>query len=161
MRESERQFRLLVAGVTDYALHHARPERASWRVGTPAPSASRATRADEIIGQHFSRFYTDEDRAAGLPERSLAIAAATGRFEAEAWRVRKDGSQFWANVVIDAIHDEHGKLVGFAKITRDITERRACAESARARAAADWRNRRRWKRSASSPAASPTTSTIC
>ena len=95
----------------------------------PAPSASRAMRRDEIIGRHFSQFYTPDDRSAGLPNRSLSIAAATGKFEAEAWRVRKDGSLFWANVVIDAIRDETGKLVGFAKITRDITERRNAQEA--------------------------------
>src|SRR3954465_6659360 len=77
----------------------------------------------EIIGQHFSRFYTDEDRAAGVPVKALETAATEGRFSAEGWRVRKDGTRFFASVVIDAIQDEAGKLVGFAKVTRDVTER--------------------------------------
>ena len=79
---------------------------------------------DEIIGEHFSRFYTPEDRDAGVPKRALETARETGRYEAEGWRVRKDGTRFWASVVIDAIHDEDGKLIGFAKITRDMTEKR-------------------------------------
>jgi PAS domain S-box-containing protein len=85
----------------------------------------------EIVGEHFSRFYTEEARQAGLPELALATAARTGRFEAEDWRVRKDGSRFWANVILDAIHDEDGQLVGFAKITRDLTERHAVEEKLR------------------------------
>ena len=80
--------------------------------------------AAEIVGQHFSRFYTDEDRAADVPMRALQTAAREGRFETEGWRVRKDGSRFWASVVIDAIRDEDGSLIGFGKVTRDITERR-------------------------------------
>ena len=79
--------------------------------------------SDEITGQHFSRFYTQEDQAAGVPRLALETAAQTGKFEAEGWRVRKDGTRFWASVVIDAIRDEAGQLIGFAKITRDITER--------------------------------------
>src|SRR3569833_4522363 len=78
---------------------------------------------DEIFGQHFSRYYTEEDRVAGVPEIALGTAAETGRFHAEGWRVRKDGSRFWALVVIDAIRGATGELVGFAKITRDITDR--------------------------------------
>ncbi|WP_336492894.1 PAS domain-containing protein, partial [Methylobacterium nigriterrae] len=78
----------------------------------------------EIIGQHFSRFYTEEDRAAGIPVRALETATREGRYEAEGWRVRKDGTRFWASVVIDAIRDASGTLIGFAKVTRDITERR-------------------------------------
>jgi PAS domain S-box-containing protein len=85
--------------------------------------------AEEIIGRHFSEFYTVDDKKSGAPNRALSIAAATGRFEAEAWRVRKGGSLFWANVVIDAIHDDAGNLIGFAKITRDITERRNAQEA--------------------------------
>ena len=80
--------------------------------------------ADEIIGEHFSRFYTPEDLDAGVPKRALETARETGRYEAEGWRVRKDGTRFWASVVIDAIRDEDGKLIGFAKITRDMTEKR-------------------------------------
>ena len=126
--ESDRQFRSLVAGVTDYALYMLDPTGivSSWNAGA---ERIKGYTAEEIIGRHFSQFYTPDDRKAGLPNRSLAIAAATGRFEAEARRMRKDGSLFWANVVIDAIHDETGKLIGFAKITRDITERRNAQES--------------------------------
>jgi PAS domain S-box-containing protein len=91
---------------------------------------------DEIVGSHFSRFYTPEDRAAGVPGRALSTAAATGRFEAEGWRVRKDGTRFWAHVIIDAIHDDEGKLVGFAKITRDLTEKKRIADALEAANAA-------------------------
>jgi len=127
LRESG-QFRSLVAGVTDYALYMLDPNGtvASWNSGA---ERIKGYTAEEIIGRHFSEFYTAEDRKNGAPNRALSIAAATGRFEAEAWRVRKDGSLFWANVVIDAIHDETGNLIGFAKITRDITERRNAQES--------------------------------
>jgi PAS domain S-box-containing protein len=123
VRESERQFRLLMAGVTDYALYMLDPNGVitSWNAGA---ERIKGYMADEIIGQHFSRFYTERDRAAGAPARALYTALHEGRFEAEAWRVRKDGSLFWANVVIDPVRDEKGQLVGFAKITRDITERR-------------------------------------
>jgi PAS domain S-box-containing protein len=123
VRDSERQFRLLVAGVTDYAIFMLDPNGiiTSWNAGA---RRIKGYESDEAIGQHFSRFYTDQDRAAGLPARALYTAAQEGRFEAEGWRVRKDGSMFWANVVIDRIRDERGQLVGFAKITRDITERR-------------------------------------
>src|SRR5215831_12625747 len=128
LRESDQQFRALVAGVTDYALYMIDPNGtvSSWNAGA---ERIKGYAAEEIIGRQFSQFYTLEDRRAGLPSRSLTIAAATGRFEAEAWRVRKDGSLFWANVVIDAIRDESGKLVGFAKITRDITEKRNAQEA--------------------------------
>jgi len=123
LRQSDQQFRALVAGVTDYALYMLNPTGviSSWNAGA---ERIKGYTEDEVIGRNFSQFYTPDDRKAGLPNRSLAIAAATGRFEAEAWRMRKDGSLFWANVVIDAIRDESGKLVGFAKITRDITEKR-------------------------------------
>src|SRR5262249_18881024 len=123
LRESERQFRLLVANVTDYALFMLDPNGivTSWNAGA---QRIKGYKADEIIGQHFSRFYTERDRAAGVPARALYTANREGRFEAEAWRVRKDGNLFWANVVIDAIRDEDGELVGYAKITRDATERR-------------------------------------
>ncbi len=128
LSQSERQFRSLVAGVTDYAFIMLDPNGivASWNTGA---ERIKGYASDQIIGRHFSQFYTDADRAAGLPGRSLSIAAATGRFEAEARRVRKDGSQFFANVVIDAIHDQNGQLIGFAKITRDITERRNAQEA--------------------------------
>jgi PAS domain S-box-containing protein len=128
LRESDRQFRSLVAGVTDYALFMLDPGGtvASWNSGA---ERIKGYSAEEIIGRHFSAFYTADDKKNGAPNRALSIAAATGRFEAEAWRVRKDGSLFWANVVIDAIHDENGNLTGFAKITRDITERRNSQEA--------------------------------
>jgi PAS domain S-box-containing protein len=128
LRRSDQQFRALVAGVTDYALYMLSPTGvvSSWNAGA---ERIKGYAADEIIGRNFSQFYTPEDRKAGLPNRTLAIAAATGRFEAEAWRMRKDGSLFWANVVVDAIRDEFGKLVGFAKITRDITEKRNAQEA--------------------------------
>jgi PAS domain S-box-containing protein len=121
--QSERQFRLLVAGVVDYALFMLSPDGivTNWNAGA---ERIKGYRADEILGQHFSVFYTDADRASGLPERVLETARALGRYEAEAWRVRKGGDLFWASVVIDPIHDETGELIGFAKITRDITERR-------------------------------------
>jgi len=121
--ESERQFRLLVEGVTDYALYMLDPNGVitSWNAGA---ARIKGYTAEEIVGQHFSRFYTERDRAAGIPARALYAAGREGRFEAEGWRVRKDGTMFWANVVIEAIRDEQGKLVGFAKVTRDITERR-------------------------------------
>jgi PAS domain S-box-containing protein len=115
------QFRRLVEGVTDYAIYMLDPEGhvASWNAGA---QRIKGYLPSEIIGRSFSTFYTDTDRLNGEPERALSIARTTGRFEREALRVRKDGSQFWAHVVIDAIHED-GELVGFAKITRDITER--------------------------------------
>ncbi|MEX3924995.1 PAS domain S-box protein [Paraburkholderia sp. BR10936] len=125
--ESERNFRLLVQGVTDYALFMLSPEGivTNWNVGA---ARIKGYEADEIVGTHLRWFYTPEDAAKGLPERGLEIAAREGRFEAEGWRVRKDGSRFWANAIIDAIRDEHGELVGFAKITRDVTERKVAQE---------------------------------
>lgn len=121
--DSERQFRLLVNGVSDYALYMLDPSGivTSWNSGA---EKIKGYKAEEIIGQHFSKFYLPDDRAAGLPERSLKIAREQGRFEAEAKRIRKNGSTFWANVVIDPIYDDDGHIIGFAKITRDITERR-------------------------------------
>ena len=123
LRQSDRQFGLLVQSVTDYAIYMLDPEG---RVTTWNSGAERIKgyRPEEIIGEHFSRFYTEEDRASGAPGRALAEAARAGRFEKEAWRVRKDGSRFLANVVIDAIREADGKLIGFAKITRDVTEQR-------------------------------------
>jgi PAS domain S-box-containing protein len=128
LRQSELQFRSLVAGVTDYALIMLDPEGivSSWNAGA---ERIKGYAAAEIIGRHFSTFHTTADRYNGLPDRSLSIAAETGKFETEAWRVRKDGSQFWANVVIDAIRNDNGELIGFAKITRDITERRNAQEA--------------------------------
>ncbi|WP_232628001.1 hybrid sensor histidine kinase/response regulator [Methylobacterium sp. Leaf118] len=123
LKQSEQRFRLLVQGVQDYAIYMLDPHGAvsSWNRGA---HRFKGYTDEEIIGQHFSRFYTEEDRATGLPARALQTAATEGRFEAEGWRVRKDGTRFWAHVVIDAIRGDHGELVGFAKITRDVTERR-------------------------------------
>ena len=123
LRRSEELFRRLVEGVTDYAIYMLDPSGivSNWNAGA---QRIKGYGPDEIVGQHFSIFYTDEDRSRGEPARSLAIAEREGRFEAEAWRQRKDGTRFWANVVIDAIREPSGRLVGFAKITRDITERR-------------------------------------
>jgi PAS domain S-box-containing protein len=120
--ESERSFKLLVEGVADYALFMLDPSGVitSWNVGA---ERIKGYAPQEILGQHFSRFYTETDRANGKPARALGIARDQGRYEEDGWRVRKDGTFFWASVVIDPIYED-GKLVGFAKITRDITERR-------------------------------------
>ncbi|NZD50128.1 hybrid sensor histidine kinase/response regulator [Rhizobium leguminosarum] len=122
IRQSEEQFRRLVQGVSDYAIYMLDPDGnvSSWNFGA---ERIKGYRPQEIIGRHFSTFYTPEDREAGLPETALGIARAEGRFEREGWRVRKDGTRFWASIVIDAIHDEEGDVLGFAKITRDITEK--------------------------------------
>jgi PAS domain S-box-containing protein len=121
--EAERRFRILVQGVTDYAIYMLDTEG---RVNSWNPGAERIKgyREGEILGRHFSQFYRPEDRARGEPVRALATAVQAGRYEAEGWRVRKDGTHFWANVVIDAIRDDHGELIGFAKVTRDVSERR-------------------------------------
>ncbi|MCX5512605.1 hybrid sensor histidine kinase/response regulator [Kaistia algarum] len=121
---SEEEFRLLVQSVTDYAIYRLDP---IGRVATWNPGAVRIKgyAPEEIIGRSFSLFYTPEDRAAGEPERTLSIARREGRFEKEGWRLRKDGTRFWANVVVDPIRDDAGEIVGFAKVTRDITERRS------------------------------------
>jgi PAS domain S-box-containing protein len=126
--ESERQFRLLVGSIVDYSVFMLDPSGVvvSWNVGA---MRIKGYQPDEIIGRHFSRFYTDADRAAGRPALALETAARDGRYESEGWRVRKDGSRFWASVVIDAIHGETGTLIGFAKVTRDITERRAAQDA--------------------------------
>ena len=123
LRQKEEQFRLLVQSVTDYALYMIDPEGyvSSWNLGA---ERIKQYRAEEIIGQHFSKFYTEGDRLKGEPQNALATARREGRFEKEGWRVRKDGTQFWANIIIDPIRDETGAIIGFAKITRDITERR-------------------------------------
>ncbi len=120
--ESERSFRLLVEGVADYALYMLDPNGiiTSWNIGG---ERIKGYSPGEILGQHFSRFYTETDRANGKPARALGIAREKGRYEEEGWRVRKDGTFFWASVVIDPIYED-GALIGFAKITRDITERR-------------------------------------
>jgi PAS domain S-box-containing protein len=128
LAESERQFRLLINGLIDYSLFMLDPSGivTSWNAGAERIKGYQAT---EIIGHHFSRFFTDEDRALGKPAKALETAATTGRCESEGWRLRKDGSRFWALVVLDAIRDENGILVGYAKITRDMTERRAAQDA--------------------------------
>src|SRR5215213_7683341 len=121
--DAERRFRLLVQGVTDYALYMLDPEGrvTNWNTGA---ERIKGYLPEEIIGEHFSRFYTPEDFEVGVPKQALETARETGRYEADGWRIRKDGTRFWASVVIDAIKDEDGKLIGFAKITRDMTEKR-------------------------------------
>jgi PAS domain S-box-containing protein len=121
---ADQQFRLLVSSVTDYAIYllDGAGRVTSWN---PGAERIKGYRADEIIGRHFSQFYVPEDRARGVPEAALACARRDGRFEGEGWRLRKDGSRFWALAVIDAVRDDAGELVGFAKTTRDISERRA------------------------------------
>ncbi|WP_121317960.1 PAS domain S-box protein [Paraburkholderia sp. RAU2J] len=123
LRQSEERFRLLVDNVKDYAIFMLDPQGyvVSWNTG--AARIKGYTR-EEIIGKHFSLFYLPEDAAAGKPARELAIARQLGRVEDEGWRVRKDGTTFWANVNITAVHDESNRLRGFAKVTRDLTERR-------------------------------------
>jgi PAS domain S-box-containing protein len=123
LRRSEEQFRLLVQGVSDYSIYMLSPDGlvTNWNLGA---QRIKGYLPGEIIGEHFSRFYTDEDRALGLPQIALETATLEGRFEREGWRVRKDGTKFFANVVIDAIRDDRQQLIGFAKITRDITEQK-------------------------------------
>lgn len=128
LRESEERFRLLVESVTDYAIFMLdRDGRvANWNAGA---ERIKGYTAQEIVGSHLSRFYTAEAQAIGAPEAALKTAAATGKFEDETWRVRKDGSLFWASIVIDPIRDARGELVGYAKITRDFTERKQAQEA--------------------------------
>jgi PAS domain S-box-containing protein len=123
LRQSEERFRLLVEGVADYAIFmlDANGYVMTWNTGA---ERMKGYQAEEIIGQHFSKFYPPDVVAAGWPEHELQVAAAEGRYEEEGWRVRKDGSRFWANVVITALRDEGGRLRGFAKLTRDLSERR-------------------------------------
>jgi PAS domain S-box-containing protein len=124
----DRQLSLLVSGIRDFAIYLISPEGlvSSWNAGA---ERFKGYSADEIIGQHFGRFYTPEDQAAGIPLQALERARKEGKFEAEGWRMRKDGSRFWAHVVITPIHDDDGRFVGFAKVTRDITERRNAARA--------------------------------
>lgn len=122
LRASESQFRILVNGVTDYAIYMLGlgGEITSWNHGA---ERIKGYRREEVLGTNFARFYTAEDVSVGAPRKALATACQTGRFETEGWRVRKDGTRFWASVVIDALHDETGAVIGFAKVTRDITEK--------------------------------------
>ncbi len=123
LKESEERFRMLVQGVRDYAIYMLDPDGrvTNWNAGA---ELIKGYSADEIVGEHFSRFYTEEDRASGEPARALETAHTQGKYEKEAWRVRKDGNRFWASVLIDPIFDEDGTLKGYAKITRDISERK-------------------------------------
>lgn len=127
IREGEERFRLLVEGVKEYAIITLDPTGhvVSWNAGA---EAIKGYSAAEIIGRHFSCFYPEEDRASGKPEKELKLLAAQGRLEDEGWRVRKDGSRFWANVVLTALRDDEGKLKGFSKVTRDLTARKRAEE---------------------------------
>jgi PAS domain S-box-containing protein len=124
----EQRFQLLVTGIRDYAIYLLNPEGFinSWNAGA---ERFKGYAAQEIMSQHFSVFYTEEDRLAGKPTRALQIAREEGKFEDEGWRVRRDGTRFWASVVVDPIRDPSGELIGFAKITRDISERKQAAEA--------------------------------
>ncbi|MEV4052121.1 PAS domain S-box protein [Amycolatopsis sp. NPDC049688] len=132
LRESEERFRLLVQSVQDYAIFmlDTGGRIASWNAGA---ERIKGYAAEEIIGEHFSVFYPAEDVAAGKPARELEVAVAQGRLEDEGWRLRKDGSRFWANVVITALYDDQGRLHGFGKVTRDMTERRNAEQALRER----------------------------
>jgi PAS domain S-box-containing protein len=130
LARSEELFRLLVAGVKDYAIFMLDPEGrvSTWNIGA---ERIKGYRSEEIVGQHFSRFYPPEDIQAGKPDFELKEAASEGRFEDEGWRLRKDGSRFWANVIITALRDEDGHLLGFSKVTRDFTDRKRAEEAVR------------------------------
>jgi len=123
VRHSEERFRLMVEAVKDYAIFMLDPEGrvASWNAGA---ERIKGYRSSEILGKHFSIFYPPDRVAARWPEHELEVARAEGRFEEEGWRLRKDGSRFWANVIITAVYDQSGELRGFTKVTRDLTERR-------------------------------------
>jgi PAS domain S-box-containing protein len=138
--EADELFRLLVASVRDYAIFLLDPTGhvATWNIGA---ERIKRYRADDIIGRHFSVFYPDDDVRAGKCEMELEVAARDGRFEDEGWRIRSDGTRFWANVVITALRDAAGTLVGFAKVTRDLTERKHSEDERAARLAAEQANR--------------------
>ena len=127
---TDQQFRLLVSSVTDYAIYllDGAGRVVSWNAGA---ERIKGYRAEEIVGRPFSQFYTPEDRANGVPDQALSRARREGRFEGEGWRLRKDGSRFWAMVVIDTVRNDAGEVIGFAKITRDISERRAMEQRLR------------------------------
>src|SRR3954453_5424585 len=116
------QFELLVQALSDYAIYMIDPDGfiSTWNSGA---RRIKGYEASEIIGQHFSRFFSEEDQRQGLPQKIMSIARDAGRYEAEGWRVRKDGERFWALSVIEAIRDDKGELLGFGKVTRDITDR--------------------------------------
>src|SRR5919112_294548 len=128
--QTDRLFRTLIEAVSDYAIFmlDTTGRVATWNKGA---QRLKGYEAEEIIGEHFSKFYTQSAVERAWPQHELHVARAEGRFEDEGWRVRKDGSTFWANVIITAIRDEHGVLQGFGKITRDLTERRRQEETLR------------------------------
>lgn len=128
--QAEQRYRLLVESVEDYAIYSLDPTGniTSWNSGV---ERIKGYKAEEVIGKHFSIFYTPTDTSAGVPRRALEIAAREGHYESEGWRVRKDGSTFWSSVVLSAIHDEEGNLVGFSKVTRDITDRKQLMDQLR------------------------------
>ncbi len=130
LRQTQERFSSMIEGVRDYAIVFLEPDGrvASWNKGA---ERIKGFRAEEIVGQHFSRFYAPADVASGKPGLELREAAAEGRFEDEDWRIRRDGTYFWANVIITALRDLDGKLTGFVKITRDLTERRRAEEEIR------------------------------
>jgi PAS domain S-box-containing protein len=127
-RQAELRYRLLVKGVIDYAIYSmdVQGKVGSWNLGA---ERMKGYKANEIVGKHFSIFYRKEDVEGGMPDKVLETAAKTGHFEGEGWRVRKDGSRFWASVVVTALRDDIGKLYGFSKVTRDISERKALQDA--------------------------------
>src|SRR5438045_342664 len=128
LRQSEERFRLLVESVRDYAICmlDVNGNVATWNIGA---ERIKGYSADEIIGKHFSIFYPPDARESGWPEHELAVAAEKGRFVDTGWRVRKDGTAMWANVTITALRDDSGRLVGFAKLTRDLSERKRAEDA--------------------------------
>jgi len=131
LARSEELFRSLVAGVKDYAIFMLDPQGrvSTWNAGA---ERIKGYTSEEIMGEHFSRFYPQEDIESGKPDHELKVAASEGRFEDEGWRLRKDGSRFWANVVITALRDKHGESLGFSKVTRDFSDRKKAEEALRA-----------------------------
>lgn len=131
LQQTQERYRLLIDSIPDYAIFmlDTKGRVTSWNVGA---ERIKGYKSEEIIGEHFSRFYTKEDTLAGKPTRGLQIAAEKGRYEDVGWRVRKDGSKFWAHVIINAIRDEQGRFTGFSKVTRDLTEQQKMSEAERA-----------------------------
>ncbi len=146
LRDSERAFQLLVQSVTDYAIYMLDTDGTvvSWNAGA---ARIKGYVRDEIVGRNFAEFFTEEDRERGVPANALRIAGEQSRYESEGWRIRKDGSQFWAFAVIDAVRDEEGNLLGFAKRhARYDRAARGAVQRLRARTANSFRaDHRRWK----------------